>query len=300
MKNKKVIVSSILLFLAYFTFPVYGDDAFSLEDRAKMGEVYSLERLKRYDEVKPMIADLYKRYPNNKEVKWTYARIWGFGGDWKAAQTIFDELCAKECDPEMVLTYGHILESQGPKPETLLYIKKLVTQHPDQKELQPIYAEILSWNTQDPKGRDAIGDLNAQFPDDPQIIEALGDIAYASKDFAHAQEYYEKISGKEASPGIRKKYIDALLGEKKYTEAISQMDTLLSAAPNDQDLRYQHAQVIAATGKHEQAVKELKSLMQEGFNKKEAMVMLGDELRQLGHDDEALKIYKEVNNNEKK
>jgi len=263
MVNKSIVLTVFAIFLVGFIFKSYAETELTINDRAKLGEVYSLEKLKQFDKAMPTIQDLYQRYADNREVRWTYVRVLGFGGHWKEAMKAFDDLCAVKCDEGMFVTYAHILESQGPNPETLLYIKKLAAQHPEQKKIQSIYGEILSWNVQNPQGQRVIEELSAKYPDDLKIAKADADI---------------------------------LVEQKKYADAIAQMDKLLSSNPNDKDLRYQHAQVVSATGDHKEAVKELQALLNDGFTKKEAVIMLGDELRLIGRDQEALEVYQGVIN----
>ncbi|MGE0267140.1 MAG: tetratricopeptide repeat protein [Candidatus Omnitrophota bacterium] len=287
-------VSSIFLILTDSV--SFGETDLTVEDRAKMGEIYSLERLQRYDEVKPLIAALRSRYPENSEIKWTQARILGFSGSWEEASGIFDELCADECEKEIVVTYGHILESQGSNPGTLSHIKKLVDRYPDYEKLQSIYIQILSWNGQNPEGRAALEKLHEQFPEDLKIIAALGDAAYAAEKYTLAEKYYRHFLSQEMSPDVHNKFINTLISQKKHVEAIEEMDRLLLEDPQNPDLRHQYARVLSTAGKHEEAVSELKTLLQEGYQKKEALVLLGDELRLLGRNDEALKVYREVTN----
>lgn len=297
MKRYAYVFFSLLVLMTFSLSEAKAETPMSVEDRARMGEIYSLERMKKYDQAKPMIQKLEQKYPDNREVKWTYVRILGFSKDWKNATKIYEQLCpdVKSCDAEMIETYGHILEAQGPNPETLMYMKKLVDQHPEVAKLFGIYEEILSWNTQSAEGRQTLENLHKQFPNDKKIIEALGDAAFFAKDYPSAEQLYSQImEGGDAK--LHKKYMDSLLAQKKYTEAVQEMDRLLSQDPKNQDLRFAHAQILSATGKHEEAVKELKDLINEGFKKKEAVLMLGDELRQMGKNDEALKVYQEVTN----
>jgi len=263
MDNKWIGMTLLTFSLMAFTFNTYAENTPSVDDRAKLGEVYSLERLKEYPKAIPMIEDLYQHYADNREIKWSYVRVLGFGGHWREAMKAFDELCAIKCDGDMYVTYAHILEAQGPIPETLLLIKKLADQFPNQVKIQSIYAEILSWNAQTPVGQKSIEELSAKYPNDLKIAKA---------------------------------YAETLVGQKKYTAAITQMDNLLTRNPNDPDLRYQHAKVVSATGDHERAVKELKALLNNGIENKEAAIMLGDELRLLGRDEESLKVYQGVIN----
>ncbi len=294
MKNKVIFI--FITFFSFLFIPrLYGETALSVDDRAKMGEIYSLEKLKKYNQAIPMIDVLHQRYPDNEEVKWTYVRVLGFGKKWQEAATVFDELCAKACKPDMVETYGHILEAQGPNVETLDRMKKMVEQYPQVEKIKPIYAEMLTWNSQTPEGRKALEELSSKSPQDVDILKVLADTAYASKDYPTAQKNYEEIIEKKPSLEVRKKYVEVLLAQKKYTEASGQMDDLLLKSPQDRDLRFQNVQVLSATGKHAEAVQELKSLIEEGFSKKEAMVMLGDELRLLGRDEEAIRVYQSVN-----
>jgi predicted Zn-dependent protease len=296
MDNKWKVIIVCSVFLMNVVFNSYAETPLTIEDRAKLGEVYSLEKLKKFSQAEPMIEVLYQRYPDNNEIRWTYVRVLGFGGHWKEATEAFKTLCASKCDEDMFVTYAHILESQGPNPETLIFIKNLADQHQAQAKIQSIYAEILSWNIQKPQGQQMIEELSAKYPNDLKIEEALGDIAFLSKDYALAQKDYESILEKSDTARIGKKYADTLVAQKKYDDAISEMDKLLSSNPNDKELKYQHAQVVSASGDHQRAVNELKVLLNGGFANKEAAIMLGDELRLLGRDEESLKVYQGVVN----
>jgi predicted Zn-dependent protease len=286
-----------VVFLMGFVGQAHAEMDLSIDDRARLGEVYSLERLRQFSQAKPMIETLHQRYANNHEVDWTYVRVLGFGGHWKEATSAFDQLCSvSKCDDKMYATYAHILESQGPNPEVLPYIKKLSEKYPDSKEIQTVYAEILTWNVESPKGHQAVADLSTQYPQDLKLIEAAGDLAYRDKNFTLAQKDYEQVLAKSPSTALSKKYAYALIGLKQYAQAIAQMDKLIADNPNDKDLRYQHAQVLSAAGEHRQAVQELRALLNNGYKNKEAYIMLGDQLRLLGMDQEALKVYGEVVN----
>jgi len=146
------------------------------------------------------------------------------------------------------------------------------------------------------EGRRILEEINNKFPSDPKVSESLGDLAFSQKAYAVAQRDYERVLARKPSMGLHKKYIDVLLAQKKYADAIGQMDILLSIAPEDQDLRYQHAQVVSAAGDHERAARELQALLEDGDIKKEVLTMMGDELRLLGRDEEAIKMYQRAEN----
>jgi predicted Zn-dependent protease len=262
MDKKWMFFIGLAFFLMGFAVVSDAESPMTINDRAKLGEVYSLERLKKFDKAGPVIEDLYTRNKDNHEIVWSYVRIMGFGRHWREAMKVFDDLCAlKECDEGMFVTFAHILESQGPIPETLVHIKKLADQHPNNEKIQSVYKEILSWDIQNAPGQQSIEELSKKYPDDLQLKEA---------------------------------YAQALVEQKKYADAISQMNSLLAHNPNDKDLRFQHAKVISATGNHQQAIKELQAVINDGFVNKEAVIMLGDELRLTGRDEEALKVYQGV------
>jgi len=146
------------------------------------------------------------------------------------------------------------------------------------------------------EGRRILKEINNRFPADPKVSESLGDLAFSEKAFSLAQGYYERVLARKPSMSVRKKYANVLIAQKKYADALGQMDILLDLSPDDQDLRLQHAQVISAAGDHERAVRELESLMDDGDTKKDVLTMLGDELRSLGRDEEAIKIYQRAEN----
>jgi tetratricopeptide (TPR) repeat protein len=148
MKNRPVFFALFLL-VCFLCAASYGS-TIDIGDRARLGGVYSLERLGRYAEAMPVITELYHRYPDDLEIKWTYARILGFGGQWKESVKIFDELCAQRCSTNELLTYAHVLQAQGANPKVVGYMKKLADAHKDQREIQSIYINMLVWNKQSP------------------------------------------------------------------------------------------------------------------------------------------------------
>jgi len=263
MDKKHTFISIFTILWLGLIFDSFAQAAISIDDRAKLGEVYSLEKLKQFDKAIPIIEELYKHHADDREIEWSYVRVLGFGGHWKEAKKVFDVLCGSKCDEDMFVTYAHILEAQGPDPQTLIVIKELADQHPAQKKIQSIYTEILSWNVQSPLGQQAIEELSVKYPDDLKIARA---------------------------------YADALVSQKRFADAISQINNLLSRNPNDKALRFQHAKVVSAQGDHEGAVKELKDLLNDGTTNKEAAIMLGDELRFLGRNEESIKVYQGVVN----
>jgi predicted Zn-dependent protease len=155
------------------------------------------------------------------------------------------------------------LQAQGPSTETPAVIKALYDEHTGLAKVGEIYAQILGWSTESPEGRQLLEEMSAKFPQDAILAQ---------------------------------KYAQALVVDKKYPQAIKKMDELIALKPDDLDLQFERAKIIASTGEHESAVRELKQLRSKGYTKKEAAVMLGDELRMTGQDEEALKIYQEVTN----
>jgi len=148
----------------------------------------------------------------------------------------------------------------------------------------------------DGEGRRILVEINNKFPADPKVSESLADMAFSGKSYAVAQSYYERVLAQKPSMEVRKKYANVLLAQKKYADAMGQMDILLSFSPDDQDIRYQHAQVVSTAGDHERAARELQALLDDGDSKKEVLTMLGDQLRLLGRDEDAIKIYKRAEN----
>ena len=178
----------------------------------------------------------------------------------------------------------------------LPYLLAAYRMKPDDKNI----AWKLVWTyehlNREGEGRRLLEEINNRFPADPKVSESLGDMASSVKAYGLAQGYYERVLARKPSLSVRLKYANVLLAQKKYADAIGQMDIILSLSPHNQDLRYQHAQVVSATGDHERAARELRVLLSEGDSKKEVLTMLGDELRLLGKDEEAIKIYQRAEN----
>lgn len=191
---------------------------------------------------------------------------------------------------------GARLYSEGRYFQALPYFLTAHRMNPDDKTVAWKLIGIYQQLGRDREARRVLKEINSRFPADLKVTESLGDMAYSSKAYDLAQGYYERVLARKPSVGLRKKYADTLLAEKKFGEAIEQIYILLSSAPDNQDLRFQHMQIISAAGDHERAVRELQALLEDGCRKKEAVTMLADELRLLGRDEEAIKIYQGVIN----
>ncbi len=226
MKKNNYLFLLVFVFCVGLAGKVYGEEPLSIEDRAKIGEIYSLEQMKRYQEAKPKIEDLHQRYPDNREVKWTYVRILGFGGDWKEAMAVFDELCSPKCDPEMLITYGHILEAQGPNPETLEQMKSLVDRFPDQSKLQVIYNKMQSWSNNPPQTESA-----ESLPSDKDNLPA-------------------KNMGKTAHQHV-------------FKEIVGKSDELLKTNPDDEAALLHKAQALSWQGDLRSSIKLYKKLIKD-------------------------------------
>jgi len=221
MKNRiAFLVFFMALCLVYVS--SYGS-TLDTSDRARLGGVYSLERLKRYTEAIPIITDLYRRYPNDLEVKRTYARILGFGGHWKEAVKTFDELCAYGCSEDELLNYAHVLEAQGADPEVLEYMKKLADAHKDSKEIQSIYINMLVWNKQAPASTPSAGSVQ-------------------TNQTATAED---------------------LIGKQKFDQALVQLEIILKSNPDDENALLWTARLLSWRGQTTLSISIYRKLIQE-------------------------------------
>ncbi len=221
MQNRPVFL--LLFIIACFICVSSYGEPLDIGDRARLGGVYSLERLGRYAEAIPIITELYQRYPNDLEVKWTYARVLGFGGHWKEAVAAFDELCAKGCSNDELMTYAHVLQSQGANPEVLAYMKKLADAHKDQKEIQSIYINMLIWNKQSAAASTSTGATGA-----PQTVTA--------------ETYIE---------------------EQKFDQALGQLEIILKNSPDDENALLWKARILSWQAQTALSINIYKKLMQE-------------------------------------
>lgn len=185
---------------------------------------------------------------------------------------------------------------EGHYSRALPYLLTAYRMNPEDKTVAWKLVWTYEHQNREGEGRRILEEINNRFPADPKVSESLGDIAFSVKSYVPAQRYYERVLARKPSVAVRRKYVNVLLAQKKYADAIEQMDILLSNSPNNQDLRYQHAQVVSAAGDHERAARELQALLEDGDAKKEVLTMLGDELRFLGRDQEAIKIYQRAEN----
>ncbi|MGE0267139.1 MAG: tetratricopeptide repeat protein [Candidatus Omnitrophota bacterium] len=214
-----------LLLIAGVASKAYGaSPPLTLEDRAKIGEIYTLEDLKQYDDALPLIEDLMDRYPDDREVQRTYVRIVGFGGDWERAAEVMETLCVEHCDDQIVETYGHILEAQGPNPDTLVEMERLLERYPQNPELKSIYADMSTWN-QSSNAQSA----TVNTPQDGQVD--LNDV-------------------------------QILVEQNRHEEALDLIERYLDTSPEDESALLWKARVLSWYGKRIPAIRVYQELIQ--------------------------------------
>ncbi len=224
MKNRLISFIIIVTFLLSIVFKARAESELTVDDRAQIGEIYSLEKLKKFDEALFKIDDLLKRYPDNREVKWTYARLLGFSGKWKDSSDVFDDLCARGCEENELLTYAHILQAQGHDPETLEYMKKLADTHPDDKKIQAIYTEMLVRKRKAPTAG---------------IITA--------------------VPVETVSPQTKR--VESLISEQKFDQALDELENILSASPEDEAALLWKARILSWRGRYASSVQTYEHLI---------------------------------------
>ncbi|MGE0267141.1 MAG: tetratricopeptide repeat protein [Candidatus Omnitrophota bacterium] len=191
---------------------------------------------------------------------------------------------------------GRRLYDEGKYSQALPHLLGAYRMSPENKNVGWKLISAFQQLGREAEARRVLERLSARTSVNLEAIEQLGDMSYSTKAYSLARHQYYRILLRKPSDEIRKKYALALFAEENYVAALQQMDILLAKKSDDFDLRFQHAQIIAALGDHDRASRELNSLRDDGYTKKEALILLADQLRHLGREEEAIKIYREVFN----
>ena len=155
------------------------------------------------------------------------------------------------------------------------------------------YATFLQRRGSIGRAEDILIGLNKRSPNDPSILTALGMVKLARQDWGGAQDVADSIRRIDgASAGLADQILGAaLVGRKKYDEAISAFQNAYNAAPSSAQPMDSLVGVFLKANRKDQAIGFLKSVLAKNPNNANALVLMGSIQLSSGATEEARKNF---------
>jgi tetratricopeptide (TPR) repeat protein len=155
------------------------------------------------------------------------------------------------------------------------------------------YATFLQRRASIARAEDVLVGLSKRSPNDTPILSALATVRLARQDWVGAQDVAEsirRINGNSA--GVADQILGvALVGRKKYDEAISAFQNAYSAAPSAAQPMDSLVGALLRANRKDQAIAFLKSVLAKNPNNANALVLMGSIQLSSGATEDARKSF---------
>ncbi|MDD5019556.1 MAG: tetratricopeptide repeat protein [Candidatus Omnitrophica bacterium] len=146
----------------------------------------------------------------------------------------------------------------------------------------------------DAQARDILERIWETRPTDVGMAEELADLYYRLSEYGKAAELYHNILGRtKDNARVAKKYLENLLWQKKYEEALPLLVAFTKDHPQDLEAVELLADIYNWTGRHDQAAVCYRTLVAARPDDRSLLLKAADNLRWAGRDEEAIKLYRE-------
>jgi tetratricopeptide (TPR) repeat protein len=221
----------------------------------------------RYDEALQTYQDLAKVTPQDAAPYLGMAQIYIEQQKFALAHQMLDK--AKEIDPDNIeAKYNEVqlLDQEGKTPQAIAALNELL--------------DSTSRHTYDPAQRDVRA----------RMLEKLGALYEKNSQFDKAVDTFRQMAAVDSEKNARAEalIVDTYRTAKNYAKAEQESDAAAKKYPNDRTLREVRAQLLTDEGKTDQAVAELKALL-DGKNDRETYLAIEDVYQKTKNYSEAAK-----------
>jgi len=229
---------------------------------------------------------------NVPEARMLRAQVGVTAGDTARAVSEADAALALRPDSEQVLLFKAQLQQRDDPEKALETMRQYLAKYPRARDVRLQYARTLVGEKRYKDARSEFQKLLADFPDNKEVIFAVGALSYQLKDYALAQTSFGKLTGDDyAEAGTVRLYLGQIAeNQKRYEDAIA---WYRSVPPGSQYITAQvrHAQVLLQQGKLDAARAHLQQATAADPRDRVQLVLAEAQiLRDAGRNKEALEI----------
>ncbi len=152
------------------------------------------------------VLEQLKAYKDNDpEAIFAYARMAAFYKHYDSALVHVDKVLKEQATREDALILkAEILQRMGKGTSAIALLKKPATNKDASENMRFSYAKVLGENNKTAEARTIFSQLNSDFPENEEVIFALGLIAIQEQDGKQAKRYFSQLialgdSGKQAA-----------------------------------------------------------------------------------------------------
>lgn len=229
---------------------------------------------------------------NVPEARLLRAQVGYTAGDMARALNEADAALALRPDWEQVLLFKAQLQQRDDPEKALETMRQYLSKYPRARDVRLQYARSLVGEKRYEEARREFQKLLVDFPDNKEVLFAVGALSYQLKDYDLAQTSFGKLAeGDYAEAGTVRLYLGQIAeNQKRYDEAIA---WYRSVPPGSQYIAAQvrHAQVLQQQGKLDAARAHLQHATA-GNPRDRAQLILAEAqiLRDAGRNKEALAV----------
>ena len=192
---------------------------------------------KKDDEALPLLLDLYKKHPDDKETAVEVARLYIRRNDHKKSSTIFEQLIARyPDDPELLIEFADVEAGLGHAKKCKELYEKALAARPGDSKLLLQYADRMKLWGDFYRAERIYTDQLKREPGDSSIILKLAKVYASAQQYEKAEGLYRKLLLKNPNN------TDALLGlatlklwEKDFEPSVAFADQVLSTDPGNHE-----------------------------------------------------------------
>ncbi|MBV8031091.1 MAG: tetratricopeptide repeat protein [Betaproteobacteria bacterium] len=212
-----------------------------------------------------VVRQLAAKYPGVAQAHFAVAQAAATAGDDAAALAAVRQASALRPEWELAAIFeAQLLQKRSPA-EASRRLGAFVEKYPNSREARLNYARALVMEKRFPEARKQFEALLASNPGNPDVVYAVGVLAFQLKDYATAEENMKRLLGLNYRDPQQARYILGQIAEeqKQWDQAIQwyqQIDSGEQALP----ARIRTASVMAKQGKVDEAIQYLRKVEPDG------------------------------------
>lgn len=254
----------------------------------------NLIELAKPEQALSVLQQLKAYQDNNLEAVFSYARMAAFHKQYDEALLQVEKVLKEQANREDALILkSEILQRIGKGAAAIAVLKKPATNKAASDDLRFAYAKLLGENNKIVEARSIFQQLNDEFPENEEVLFALGLIAIQEKEGQQAKQYFNELIGL----GDRGKQAGYFMGLAEQLNNNDEAAMVWFASVPADSLRFQAAQssyinLLADSGQMQKARMHLKLLRTEQPNKAlQYYIFEASFLRERGQDQAAFDLY---------
>ncbi|MEX2515989.1 MAG: tetratricopeptide repeat protein [Gammaproteobacteria bacterium] len=238
--------------------------------------------LSREDEKQTVIAvmdRLVTDYRDNPEVLFAYSHLALRLNDLDRAETLLEDILALAPDnSNAVMSYLSVLQRQDKLPKALTWLQSNLERFNDDFNLRLLYARLLTDARRFDEARAEFEWLDAQAPENPDVLYALGLLALQSNQLDNAEDYFSRLQEIGVRGEQANYYLGRIAEERAELGAAADFYTSVTDGENYFDAQVRLGMLLARQGRIDAAREHLQGINAENDQQETLLIQAEAEL----------------------